>query len=234
MNGGAVVKGGAPMNGGAVVKGEAAMRGGVVMRGVRTGWVLARHELRLMACLGLWVARRTDGVRDGAAFGYARGQAALMFGFAFVCVVETVAMSVLLGDWPAVHAVVLFLDVYTVVFVVALHAASVVRPHVLDGGALRVRRAVHVDLRIPLERIASVRRELRMTHERADGELDVAVGSQTTVTLELTEPVTHVTFLGRRHEVRVVRLHADDADGLVRALAGSAHPPQDRCKPSLR
>ncbi|CAM5676722.1 hypothetical protein SGRIM128S_08559 [Streptomyces griseomycini] len=92
-----------------------------------------------------------------------------MFGFAFVCVVETVAMSVLLGDWPAVHAVVLFLDVYTVVFVVALHAASVVRPHVLDGGALRVRRAVHVDLRIPLERIASVRRELRMTHERADG-----------------------------------------------------------------
>ncbi|GAA3495925.1 hypothetical protein GCM10019016_030260 [Streptomyces prasinosporus] len=188
------------------------------MRGLRTGWILARHELRLMVSLGLWAARRTHGVRGGTAFGYARGQAAPMSGFAFVCVVETVAMSVLLADWPAVHAVVLFLDVYGVVIVVALYAASVVRPHVLDAGALRVRRAVHVDLRIPLERIASVRRESRTTHEKADGELSVDVGSRTAVTVELTEPVTHVTFFGRRREVRVVRLHADDPDGLVRAL----------------
>jgi hypothetical protein len=137
-----------------------------------------------------------------------------------VCVVETVALSVLLRDWPAVHAVFLFLDVYTIVFVVALHASSVVRPHVLDAarGTLRIRRYVHVDLLVPLERIGSVRRELRMTHEPADGELDVEVGSQTSVMLELTEPVTHIGFFGRRREVRVVRFHADDADGLVRAL----------------
>ncbi|KES02896.1 hypothetical protein BU52_33480 [Streptomyces toyocaensis] len=192
------------------------------------GWALVRHELRLMVSLGLWLVRRTHGTGGGGrAFGYAGGQAAVMFGFAFVCVVETVAMSVLLSDWPTVHAVVLFLDVYTVVFVVALHAASVVRPHVLDADALRVRRAVHVDLRIPLDRIASVRRELRTTREeKAAGELDLAVGSQTTVTVELAEPVTHVTLLGRRQEVRVVRFHADDSDGLVRALgARLAAPP---------
>lgn len=199
------------------------------MRGVRAVRALARHELRLMMSLWLWVARRRHGVGGGTAFGYAHGQAAPMYGFAFVCVVETVAMSVLLGDWPTVHAVVLVLDVYTVVFVIALHAASVVRPHVLDAGVLRVRRAVHVDLRIPVGRIASVRRELRMTHEPADGELDLAVGSQTTVTVELTEPVTHVTFLGRRHDVRVVRFHADDSDGLVRALAATPSP-RGRCR----
>ncbi|GAB3167780.1 hypothetical protein [Streptomyces incanus] len=188
--------------------------------GVRVGRALARHELRLMVSLVLWLARRTHGTAGGTPFGYARGQGAIMFGFAFVCVVETVALSVLLLDWPAVHAVVLFLDVYTVVFVVALHAAGVVRPHVLDpdSGTLRIRRAVHVDLRIPLERIASVRRELRMSHERAEGELDVEVGSRTTVTLELTEPVTHVTFFGRHRDVRVVRFHADESDVLVRAL----------------
>lgn len=187
---------------------------------MRIARLLVRHEARLLVSLVLWVARRTHGTRSGRAFGYARGQGAVMFGFGFVCLVETVAMSVLLRDWPTVHAVFLFLDVYGIVFVVALHASSVVRPHVLDpgDGSLRIRRYVHVDLRVPLERIASARRELRMTHERADGELDVEVGSQTTVTLELTEPVTHVTFLGRRREVRVVRFHADDADGLVRAL----------------
>ncbi|GAA2393322.1 hypothetical protein [Streptomyces coeruleofuscus] len=187
---------------------------------MRIARLLVRHEARLLVSLALWVVRRTDGTGSGRAFGYARGQGAMMFGFGFVCLVETVAMSVLLRDWPTAHAVLLFLDVYGIVIVVALHASSVVRPHVLDpdAGRLRVRRYVHVDLCVPLERIASVRRELRMTHERADGELDVEVGSQTTVTLELTEPVTHVTFFGRRREVRVVRFHADDADGLVRAL----------------
>ncbi|MFE9969508.1 hypothetical protein ACFYRD_01835 [Streptomyces hirsutus] len=190
------------------------------MKAVEVARILVRHELRLMVSLVRWLARRTHGVGGGSAFGYARGHGAVMFGFAFVCVVETVMMSVLLLDWPTVHAVVLFLDVYTVVIVVALHAANVVRPHVLDpdSGTLRIRGAVHVDLRIPLERIASVRRELRMSHERADGELNVEVGSQTTVTLELTEPVTHVAFFGRRREVRVVRFHADEPDALVRAL----------------
>ncbi|MEU7716508.1 hypothetical protein [Streptomyces tibetensis] len=187
------------------------------MRVVR---LLVRHEVRVFVSLVLWVARRTHGTGSGRAFGYARGQGAMMAGFAFVCVVETVGVSVLLRDWPAVHAAFLFLDVYTIVFVVGLHASSVVRPHVLDAarGTLRVRRYVHVDLLVPLERIGSVRRELRMTHEPADGELDVEVGSQTSVTLELTDPLTHVGFLGRRREVRVVRFHADDADGLVRAL----------------
>ncbi|MFJ9856272.1 hypothetical protein ACIRVN_02060 [Streptomyces albogriseolus] len=194
---------------------------GAVRAAGRVGWALVRHEARLLASLALWLARRTHGTRGGTAFGYARGEAATMFGLALVCVVETVAMSALLGDWPTLHAVVLFLDVYTVVLVVALHAASAVRPHVVGPDGLRVRRAVRVDLRIPRERIASVRRELRMTHEPADGELNLAVGSRTTVTVELAEPVAHRSFLGRTRDVRVVRFHADDADGLVRALAAA-------------
>ncbi|MET8243239.1 hypothetical protein ABZV31_01665 [Streptomyces sp. NPDC005202] len=192
--------------------------------GVRAMCALARHELRLFTSLALWVARRTHGTQGKQGFGYARGQGAVMAGFAFVCVIE-MTMSVLLRDWPTVHAVVLFLDVYTVLFVVALHAASVVRPHVLDADAFRIRHAVHVDLRIPLEAIASVRRELRTTHERTGGELDVPVGSRTSVTLELAAPVTHVTLLGRRREVRVVRVHADAADRLVDALTRARTAP---------
>ncbi len=44
------------------------------------------------------------------------------------------------------HWVVLVLDVYTIEFVIGLHAASVVRPHVLNSRSLRVRHAAHVDL----------------------------------------------------------------------------------------
>ncbi|WP_324607671.1 hypothetical protein [Streptomyces sp. NRRL S-646] len=88
----------------------------------------------------------------------------------------------------------------------------------LGPDLLRIRRAVHVDLRIPLDRIATVRRELRTIHQRADGELDILVGAQTTVTLELTESVAHFTFLGRRRDIHLVRFHADDADILVREI----------------
>jgi hypothetical protein len=185
---------------------------------MRIAHVLVRHEVRMLASLVLWLARRRHGTDGGRAFGYARGQGPVMFGLAFVCLVETVTMSVLLRDWPVPHAVMFFLDVYTIVFVVALHAANVVRPHVLEAGHLRLRRAVHVDLRIPLERITSVRRELRTVHERAEGRLDLGVGAQTSVTLELAEPVAHFTFFGRRRDIRLVRFHADDATELIKAL----------------
>lgn len=179
---------------------------------------LARHEMRLYAGLALWLARRTQGTAGGRAFGYARGQGATMLGLAFVCVVETVGVSVMLRDMPTAHDVLLVLDVYTVLFVIGMYAACVVHPHVLTPDAVRVRYGVHVDLRIPRSAISAVRRETRMTHPPAEDALDLAVGSQTSVTLELTEPVTHLSLLGRRRDVRVVRLHADDPGGLVQAL----------------
>ncbi|MGW7431000.1 hypothetical protein ACWGIN_15755 [Streptomyces sp. NPDC054861] len=180
---------------------------------------LVGHELRLLASLGLWAARRRAGVRPGdRVFPHARDQAALLYGFAFVCLVETVGMSYLLADWPVVHAVVLVLDVYTVLFVLGLHAASVTRPHVLGPGTLRLRQAAHVDLLVPLDRIASVRHELVFSHEKKEGELNLAVGSQTSLTLELTEPLDAPRFLGGPRAVRIVRCHADDARALYRAL----------------
>ncbi|MFD8209025.1 hypothetical protein ACFV2S_21845 [Streptomyces sp. NPDC059695] len=187
---------------------------------------LVGHELRLLAGLGRWVARRPHGVAgaDGV-FPYARDQAALMYGFAFVCVVETVGMSYLLADWPVVHTVVLVLDVYTVLFVLGLHAASATRPHTLAGSTLRVRQAAHVDVRVPLDRIASVRRESLFSHERRDGELNLAVGSQTTVTIGLTEPVDAPRLLGAPRPVRLIRLHADDPQALVRAVTRARTAP---------
>ncbi|MYS10113.1 hypothetical protein GTW71_27590 [Streptomyces sp. SID6041] len=177
------------------------------------------HELRIMASLGRWAARRPHGVEgvDGV-FPHARDQAALMYGFAFVCVVETVGLSYLLADWPAVHAVVLVLDVYTVLFVLGLHAASATRPHTLTGDVLRLRQAAHVDVSVPLDRIASVRHELVFSHGKAEGELNLAVGSQTSLTVELTEPVDAPRFFGAPRPVRLIRFHADDARALYRAL----------------
>ncbi|MFJ8692548.1 hypothetical protein [Streptomyces roseolilacinus] len=177
------------------------------------------HELGLMVSLVRWVGRRRHGVGGGTeAFGHARDQAALMYGFAFVCAVESVGMFWLLRDVPVAHEVFLVLDVYTVLFVLGLHAASVTRPHLLDGRVLRLRQGCHVDLAVPLDAVAAVRHEPLFTHGRAEGELDLKVGGQTSLTVELTAPVEVVGLLGRRREVRVVRFHADDPRALLAAL----------------
>ncbi|EPH42197.1 hypothetical protein ABT390_03260 [Streptomyces aurantiacus] len=185
---------------------------------------LVAHELRGFHSLALWAARRRHGIGAGARpAAYTGPQTALLFGFGFVAVVETVVLA-LIVPWPAVHAAFLFVDVYTVVQIVALHAACVTRPHVAGAdGSLRVRYGQFLDLRIPAADILRARVDRRYPEGRNvqvhdDGTLDVSVGSQTTVTVELVRPVGFVRPMGLRARARVVRLHADDPRALVDAL----------------
>lgn len=183
---------------------------------------LGAYEARWLVSLGWWVARRRIGVAPGErALAYAGAQAAFVYGLAFVCVVETVGVSVLLADRPAAHTVMLVLDLYTVLVVLGLQAAAVTRPHVLGAETLWLRAGAGRDIRIPLELIASVRHDLRFVREpEKDGNVvvELAVGDQTSVTVELSEPVVAVRLLGRRETVRTVRFHADDARAAVTAL----------------
>ncbi|MFD4632564.1 hypothetical protein ACFVYR_12795 [Streptomyces sp. NPDC058284] len=215
------------------------LRGSFIPTPVRR---LVGHELRVLAGLAMWVARRRHGVRGAGdqAFGYARDQAAIMYGLTCVCVIEAYGMAVLLRNWPTAHTVMLVVDVYSVILMLGLHAASVTRPHVLSPDELRLRQGAHRDLRIPLTLIAAVRAERLFTHPQEPREprapdtpdqshgrtLDMPVASTTSLTLELAEPVTDVGFLGKRREVTKVRLHADEPDRLLSALEEqlAAHP----------
>ncbi|MGW7576931.1 hypothetical protein [Streptomyces sp. NPDC054765] len=195
---------------------------------------LAAYEARWLISLGWWVARRRIGVAPGErALGYAGVQAALVYGLTFVSVVESVGVGVLLADHPVAHAVMLAVDVYTVLVILGFQAAAVTRPHVLGADTLWLRHGAGREIRIPLERIAAVRYDLRFVREpQKDGNevMELTVGGQTSVTVELSEPVLAVRLLGRRETVRTVRFHADDARAAVAALRarpaadGSAAP----------
>ncbi|MER6690460.1 hypothetical protein [Streptomyces minutiscleroticus] len=199
------------------------------MTGPRVPRRLVAHEVALSAGLLRWLARRgPHGVREGdTAVPYAPGQAAFMYGILFVSVVETVALAYLV-PWPVVHAITLVLDLWGVYFVIALHASCVVRPHVVGAdGSLRLRYGALFDLRVPAGRVASVRVERRCPDAGpvsvgADGGVDLAVGSRTTVTVELTEPVVFVRPLGRRGEARTFRFYAEDPAAAVAALRARA------------
>ncbi len=196
--------------------------------GMRRTWrILKRltvHEFKAFHSLGLWIARRRHEVGPGAhAAGYTQAQTALIFGFLFVAVVETVVLLFLI-PWPLVHAMVTFIDVYGVIQILGLHAACVTRPHVAQAdGSLRLRYGALFDLRIQAEDIASVRVDRRYPQSKhfqlsEDGVLDVVIGGQTTVTVELTEPVSFVRPLGSHGRARVFRFNADDPGALVAAL----------------
>ncbi|MEH0423211.1 hypothetical protein [Streptomyces sp. B21-083] len=185
---------------------------------------LVAHEIQALHSLGLWVLRRRHQVPDGAlTVSYTGPQTAMMYGLLFVAAIETVLLAVVI-PWPLVHAILLVVDVYGVVLVLALHASCVVRPHVVGhDGSLRVRYGALFDLLVPAAAIAAVRVERRypdggLVRLGADGVLDLAVGSQTTVTVELTEPVEFVRPLGTRGSARTLRFHADDPRGTVAAL----------------
>lgn len=185
---------------------------------------LLLHELRACASLGRWAARRPHGVRPGdLAAAYTGPQTAMMYGLLFVSLIETVGLAVLI-PWPAVHRVVLVLDVYGVLLVLALHAACVTRPHVVrPDGTLRIRYGALFDLTVPPDAVASARVDRRYPEGRLvtlsdDGVLDLIVGSQTTVTLELNRPLDFRRPLGARARARTVRFHADDPRALVAAL----------------
>ncbi|MEW2434183.1 hypothetical protein AB0952_08375 [Streptomyces caniferus] len=187
---------------------------------------LAAYEGRWLISLGWWAARRRIGVAPGErTLGYAGAQAAFVYGLTFVSVVETVVVGVLLTDRPTAHAVMLVCDLYTVLMLLGYQAAAVTRPHVLGAETLWLRDGARRDIRIPLERIAAVRHDLRFVREPAtkdgkdgDAVVELMVGGQTSVTVELSEPVVAVRLLGRRETVRTVRFHADDARGAVAAL----------------
>jgi hypothetical protein len=151
------------------------------------------------------------------------GITTLMYGFLFVSIVETVVLAHLI-PWAVLHAVTLVLDVWAVYFILALHASCVVRPHVIGAdGSLRLRYGAILDIQIPAERIRSARLERRYCDSKigavdADGAADLAVASETTVTVELTEPVGFVRVLGRPARAQTFRFSADDPRTAVAAL----------------
>ncbi|MFH8749693.1 hypothetical protein ACH4GK_25990 [Streptomyces rimosus] len=203
----------------------AAALAGTVPAAVRK---LTAHELFLSTSFLRWVTRRgPHGVRDGdLPVPYAPGQAAVTYGFLFVCIVETVGLAYLI-PWPAVHAVTLLLDIWGCYFVIALHASCVVRPHVITpDGSLRLRYGALLDIRIPADRIASVRLDRqfpsgKLAAANKNSVADMAVAGQTTITVELTEPVHYIRALGKPAEARTFRFYADDPAPAVAALRGA-------------
>lgn len=200
----------------------------VVPRQVRR---LVRHEFVLWACLLRWVTRRgPHGVGAGdTAVAYSGGQAAVMLGFLFASIVETVALALII-PWPLVHMIALIIGLWGVWFVLALHASCVVRPHVIEAdGSLRLRYGALIDIRVPEEMVANVRRERHrpagsLLEFRDDASAELIIAGETSLTVELVEPIAIVRPMGRVERARTLRFYAEDARAAMAAIAAAGEP----------
>jgi hypothetical protein len=189
-------------------------------------------EVKGMAGLLLWVTRRRHGVPPGAVpLSYHREQSMLMFGFLFPCVLELVCVEILLravGAPVALRGVMAVLGAYGILFVLAVIAGLVTRPHVVTADELRLRFGSFFDLRIPRHLVVSVRHQRNYDETgpiATDGDcLVLAAGSRTNLIVEFAEPVVAVRPLGRREHVRIVRFFADDSSAAVEALRQPSNP----------
>ncbi|MFB9717905.1 hypothetical protein [Planobispora longispora] len=187
---------------------------------------IMEFELKSALSLLQWVARRRVGVSPGdAAVPYWGGQSTMWTMFTFAMVVETVGLEILLRALEApdgLRIAVLVLDLYGILYALALAAACVTRPHVVSPAGLRVRYGVYLDVRVPRELISSARTARNYNESGMvsvqDGRLGVAVSSQTNVVVELTEPLTVIRPLGESTEVTQIRLFADDPAAVLAVL----------------
>lgn len=115
-----------------------------------------------------------------------------------------------------------------------------VRPHVVGAdSSLRLRYGALLDIRVPADRVASVRREQKFPDGKLavvdkNGVADMAVADRTTVLVDLTEPVRCVRPLGKTAEARAVRFYAEDPVVVVTALKpGAASPCLASTRPSV-
>ena len=202
-----------------------------ILRAVGAGarWALVM-EWRMY--VGVWrlLARRHDVPPGATAVPYVGGVAVLLWAFTLLSVVELGVLHLILS-WETVRLAADILGIWGVVWILGMTGCHYVYPHLLTGAALRVRNAERRDLvTVPWDLVDSVSvrerstessRSPTVTEEQGRPVLHVAIASRTNVDVRLSRPVP-VVVRRATHQVREVRLFADDPRALAAAVWAQA------------
>lgn len=193
-------------------------------------WRALKVELLLYAST-VRAALRRPAIPPGAqGFGYHRETLSILLVFAALSAVELVVVDLIVHRWPAVRWPLLILGIWGVLWMVGLICNHLVRPHTVGPEGIRVRNGLDLDLALPWEVVDHVAlrtvtvepKTPAITTESRGAALSIRVSEATNVEIALVEP-TVIRLPGRapkggRHEVAVVRLWADDPEGLLAAV----------------
>jgi hypothetical protein len=142
----------------------------------------------------------------------------------------------LILPWQTARTISLIVGGYGLFWMIGLLATLSVYPHVVGAAGLRIRNGTTLDVVLPWDTIGEVRLRRRsmppggsiqIDEERDARILSIGVGSQTSVDVLLSRPMTVAVAKTRGAPVTQIRFHADDPDTLVAAARDrSARPDQ--------
>jgi hypothetical protein len=205
----------------------------VVGRGLGFAW---KYEMRLWGSLLRWVARRPPAVEAGATtFPYAGAVAPLFSVFIGLSALEIPILHLIL-PWQTARIISWIVGGYGLFWMIGLLATLRVYPHVVGPAGLRIRNGTTLDVVLPWDAIGEIRLRRRsmppggsiqIDEERDARILSIGVGSQTSVDVLLSRPMTVAVAKTRGAPVTQIRFHADDPDAVVAAARDrSALPDQ--------
>jgi hypothetical protein len=132
----------------------------------------------------------------------------------------------LLLPWPTVRAISLTVGAYGLFWMIGLLATLRTHPHLVGPSGLRIRNSTTVDVAVGWDDVDAVRVRRRslppggqtQVDDRGDERvLSLGVGSQTSVDVVLSRPLTVAVKKTGGAPVTQIRFHADDPEGLVAA-----------------
>lgn len=179
---------------------------------------LARGEFATLAALARLVGRRPD-VPDGARpIGYWRATLAVPLALAAACLIELVALH-LLVPWPLGRLILDLLGLYGLLVVLGMLASRITRPHLLTADTLILRQGPHVCATVPRHAIVTARpaRRLSPTSPEINDEATLTLpgpdGTCLTLTLDHEIPASVPTWPWSRplpRPVDRIHLHVND------------------------
>jgi hypothetical protein len=194
---------------------------------VKRGLMFAlRYELRLWEALFRWAFRRPHRVEPGTVTFSYTGAAAMLFGvFIGLSALEIPILHLLL-PWPTARAISLMVGAYGLFWMFGLLATLRTHPHLVRPSGLRIRNSTTVDVAVGWADVNAVRVRRRSLPPGGQTQMDEAgdervlslgVGSQTSIDVLLSRPLTVAVKKTGGAPVTQIRFHADDPEGLVAA-----------------
>jgi hypothetical protein len=185
-----------------------------------------KYELRLWEALFRWAFRRPHRVEpDTVTFSYT-GAVAMLFGvFIGLSALEIPILHLIL-PWPAARVASLMLGAYGLFWMIGLLATLHTHPHLVGSSGLRIRNSTTVDVAVRWADVDAVRVRRRSLPPGGQTQVDdvgnervlsLGVGSQTSVDVLLSRPLTVAVKKTGGAPVTQIRFHVDDPEGLAAA-----------------
>jgi hypothetical protein len=202
-----------------------ALEGGLELVSPRPVARLAVSEPRLFVCLARWAFGRGRLREDE--FGYGKGSP---LGMLVVMVVLTAPIEVvfweLLVPWSWLRWVLLFLSVYSVLWLLGLYASRVKLPHRLEEDGVRLRQGLFAEVFVPYAEVEDLEKKRRKAPKDGDGlrsspEGDaafLAINGRVDLALALVSPLTVRGFLRDTGPVGTIYFAANEPEKMLRVL----------------